>query len=902
MGIVRMRINSRRLLGYFLSGLLLASVLTACGGGGGGSSSSASPTISGTPATAVAEDEFYTFTPIAEDSDGDSLSFSIQNPPAWASFDTVTGTLTGTPVNADVGTTSGIVISVSDGDNPEVSLTAFDLTVKNVNDAPTISGTPVTATVALGSYSFTPTTEDVDGDTLTFSIQNPPDWASFDPATGALTGTPTNTDLGITNGIVISVSDNIAAPAMLAPFDLRVVEGFNEALYAEPSVSSSANVRRRFQANDGIIETGPSSTDNGWIADPGDTTPEPWIQLDFDATKTIYRVALSDLTSPTDQVEELRVELSNEGLPVSSFTITEPLPNDGTSRDIPLGMPMQIDSIKVSLMKTSGIAGLAEIAVYSALDPNQRKLAEDLFNDGDATGWSFVRECGSQFTIDWGVGINSIGISPDDYTPQAYQQTGDCRGSTIEGVEIGTYSLLFGVPIASAGMDLRLRLLADDTGNPADWINGAIGVMFGFVDNDNYYRLDISGMEGHRKLWKREAGAFTELNTSPQSYTLGKWFNLRIVHQNGVILVYLDSEKIMAVEDATFSGGRIALFCARNESCNFDNVFILDPPSSPIAGMNIADGAGHKSGEYFVTGSGTLDVSAVVTNDTGIGGVQFVVDEGSAGELSETAIAAPYNVQFNFSPAENHNVRAYLLDSALQRLPDSEAVEELPQLGVNGIHLIGLGGRITAGLRDNDPSDDISLDGRNTGGGYQSVLNDLLTAGNLKPLTVLDEGNTDETSFGGAARIEQVLARTPAAQGYLVFYGLSDAFSAVTKDTFKANLQKMITAVRKAGKAIFLAKAPPDLSDSVRDARIEEYNTAITELVNDPANGFIGYAPPDFHSYFSDPSNGPDPSTVNDLMAADNRHPNGEGYRSMAALWCRELRGQLGMPFDMACP
>jgi lysophospholipase L1-like esterase len=72
--------------------------------------------------------------------------------------------------------------------------------------------------------------------------------------------------------------------------------------------------------------------------------------------------------------------------------------------------------------------------------------------------------------------------------------------------------------------------------------------------------------------------------------------------------------------------------------------------------------------------------------------------------------------------------------------------------------------------------------------------------------------------------------------------------------------------------------------------------------VNDPANGFIGYVPPDFHTYFSDPSNGPDPSTVNDLMAADKRHPNGEGYRTMAALWCRELRGQLGMPFDMSCP
>ncbi|MEN8801469.1 MAG: putative Ig domain-containing protein, partial [Thiogranum sp.] len=74
---------------------------------------------------------------MAEDADGDTLTFSIQSAPAWATLDPATGALTGTPTNADVGTTSGILISVSDGNNPAVSLPAFDLTVNNVNDAPT---------------------------------------------------------------------------------------------------------------------------------------------------------------------------------------------------------------------------------------------------------------------------------------------------------------------------------------------------------------------------------------------------------------------------------------------------------------------------------------------------------------------------------------------------------------------------------------------------------------------------------------------------------------------------------------------------------------------------------------------------------------------------------------------
>jgi hypothetical protein len=39
---------------------------------------------------------------------------------------------------------------------------------------------------------FAPTTADPSGQTLTFSIQNPPAWATFNPSTGQLSGTPSS--------------------------------------------------------------------------------------------------------------------------------------------------------------------------------------------------------------------------------------------------------------------------------------------------------------------------------------------------------------------------------------------------------------------------------------------------------------------------------------------------------------------------------------------------------------------------------------------------------------------------------------------------------------------------------------------------------------------------------------
>lgn len=86
------------------------------------------PEITGIPESAVYENKPYSFLPAAVDADGDSLTFDIANQPGWAGFDTNTGLLSGTPVHADVGTTAGIVITVSDGEFSS-SLPAFDLTV-----------------------------------------------------------------------------------------------------------------------------------------------------------------------------------------------------------------------------------------------------------------------------------------------------------------------------------------------------------------------------------------------------------------------------------------------------------------------------------------------------------------------------------------------------------------------------------------------------------------------------------------------------------------------------------------------------------------------------------------------------------------------------------------------------
>lgn len=187
------------------------------------SSTNRAPTISGAPRAAVTVGQAYSFRPVATDADNNTLGFSIQNRPVWATFSSATGQLSGTPATSHAGRYSNVVISVSDG-KASAALAPFAITVAAApNKAPTISGTPTVSLNAGSAYAFRPSAADADGDRLTFSIANRPAWATFNAATGQLSGTPTATSVGTYSNIVIRVSDGKTSAA-LAAFAITVAD------------------------------------------------------------------------------------------------------------------------------------------------------------------------------------------------------------------------------------------------------------------------------------------------------------------------------------------------------------------------------------------------------------------------------------------------------------------------------------------------------------------------------------------------------------------------------------------------------------------------------------------------------------------------------------------------------
>ncbi|MCL6376362.1 tandem-95 repeat protein [Pectobacterium brasiliense] len=202
------------------------------------------------PAQSVAQDDSLSFTVPAgtfTDPDGDTLSLSatLANGsalPSWLTFNSATGTFSGTPGNADVGTLS-IKVIANDG-NASVS-TTFSLTITNVNDAPMVSATiPAQSVAQDGSLNFTVpagTFTDPDGDTLTLSATlangSPlPSWLTFNPAIGTFTGTPGNSDVGT---LSIKVTANDGSASVSTTFSLAVTNVNDAPVVATPIPAQS---------------------------------------------------------------------------------------------------------------------------------------------------------------------------------------------------------------------------------------------------------------------------------------------------------------------------------------------------------------------------------------------------------------------------------------------------------------------------------------------------------------------------------------------------------------------------------------------------------------------------------------------------------------------------------------
>jgi RHS repeat-associated protein len=147
----------------------------------------------------------YQYQVEAQDSDGDSLSYRLENAPNGMTIDADTGLLTWTANNSQIGQIP-VTIIVKDSQGAETRQTyTLNVVATAPNNTPEITSTPRNS-VALGtSYFYTLNISDPDGDPLALNLQTAPTGMTLNQQ-GFITWTPEANQLG-NHTVKVQVND-----------------------------------------------------------------------------------------------------------------------------------------------------------------------------------------------------------------------------------------------------------------------------------------------------------------------------------------------------------------------------------------------------------------------------------------------------------------------------------------------------------------------------------------------------------------------------------------------------------------------------------------------------------------------------------------------------------------------
>jgi len=158
-------------------------------------------------------DEMVPFTLDVDATDADlpanTLTYSLDVAPMGATIDAVSGVITWTPGEAQDGEHL-FTVRLTDNGTPSLSDTEeFTVTVNEVNREPTIAEVADQTTDEMVPFTLDVDASDPDlpSNTLTYALQEAPEGAAIDSATGVITWTPGETQDG-THQFLVLVSDN----------------------------------------------------------------------------------------------------------------------------------------------------------------------------------------------------------------------------------------------------------------------------------------------------------------------------------------------------------------------------------------------------------------------------------------------------------------------------------------------------------------------------------------------------------------------------------------------------------------------------------------------------------------------------------------------------------------------
>ena len=208
----------------------------------------------------------------------------------------------------------------------------------------------------------------------------------------------------------------------------------------------------------------------------------------------------------------------------------------------------------------------------ASLPPSDVKQSNALPAEGE--GDDFLARLGLQVIDDGAYDRPSVWILKDNIV---HQNSNIYGGSdlAVSPVKPGTH-LISGDP-GWTDYVFSGKMMSED--------DDAIGVMFRYKDNDNYYRFSMDSERGYRRLIKKSDGYVITIAEDAFVYEPGRWYSFTITVAGSHIKIHLDGQPVVDVRDSSISSGQIGRYCWGNEGAAFTAFRVVPAGGKPVVDL-----------------------------------------------------------------------------------------------------------------------------------------------------------------------------------------------------------------------------------------------------------------------------------------------------------------------------
>jgi len=183
-------------------------------------------------------------------------------------------------------------------------------------------------------------------------------------------------------------------------------------------------------------------------------------------------------------------------------------------------------------------------------------LFTDKFATGDLSGWVFVDETTGPTRPAWAAASGLLMQTADAFAPPIGPAANEKKGAMAVAGD-------------AAWTDVGFRAALRPTASHA------IGAVFRYADQNNYYRFAMDHADHYRRLVKNVAGVCTTLWEDKVACEAGRTYDFVVVLEGDQIWGYLDGLPLFAVTDADLRQGKVGLYCWHNAGAAFSSISVL---------------------------------------------------------------------------------------------------------------------------------------------------------------------------------------------------------------------------------------------------------------------------------------------------------------------------------------